>query len=223
MRKRQNAAYRGLYGPHPKAAISPAVLWRERIRAWAAAWHSALLLDTRLRRTAGGDAVLLSDAQRQLAFPLLAPTHVPAGYRLAAVETVPHCDDLLTLAYQAEPGKGFCLSQRKQWLPLREELKLARVPHTAVKCGSVHVFLVHGIHVGEPIDHSYSARHRRSVAVETGGLVCELREIIDQGPGLRNLIAMARALAQQIGESEFVSNRGRAGVGASPLPSSGIS
>src|SRR6266849_2417206 len=101
MRKRQNAAYRGLYGPHPKAAIPAALLWRERIRAWAAAWHSALLLDPygKLRRTAGSDAVLLSDAQRQLAFPLLAPTHVPAGYRLAAVETVPRCDDLLTLVY----------------------------------------------------------------------------------------------------------------------------
>src|SRR5205085_1672167 len=117
MRKRQNAAYRGLYGPHPNAAIPPKVLWRERIRAWAAACHSGLLPSTRLRRTAGGDAVLLSDAQRQLAFPLLALTHVPADYRLTAVETVPHCDDLLTLVYQAEPGKSFCLSQRKQWLP----------------------------------------------------------------------------------------------------------
>jgi hypothetical protein len=225
MRKRQNAAYRGLYGPHPKAAIPPALLWRERIRAWAAALHCALAPDRygKLRRAAADDAALLADAQRHLAFPLLAPTHVPAGYRLDGVETVPHCDDLLTLTYQAEPGKSFCLSQRKQWLPLAEELKLARVAHTAVKCGSVRVFLVHGVHVGEPIDHSYSARYRRSVAVETGGLVCELREIICQGPGLRSLIALARALAQQSGEAESVSVGRSARIGRALLPSFGIS
>lgn len=225
MRKRQNAVYRGLYGPHPKAAIPPAVLWRERIRAWAAAWRSALPLDARgrLRRVAPDDAALLTDAQRDLAFPLLAPARVPAGYCLVAAETVPQCEDILTLVYRGERGKSFCLSQRKRWLPLREELTLASVPFTAVKCGAVPIFLVHGVHVGEPIDHSYSARYRRSVAVETGGLVCELRESIGQGPGMRSLIALARALARQIEESESVSSVRGAHVGGSLLPSSGVS
>lgn len=166
---------------------------------------------------------MLTAAQQRIAFTLLAPACAPVGYHLAAVESVPHCDDVVTLVYEGEHGKSFRLSQRKQWLPLREELELARVPNTAVRCGSVQMFLVHGVYVGEPIDRSYSARHRRSLAIETCGLVCELREVIGRGPGLRSLIALARSLARQIGESELVSNGQSARVGSALLPSSGVS
>lgn len=221
MRRQQGTLYRGLYGPHPAAVIAPALLWRRRLAAWIAASRCALAFAapaSALEPAAAGERAL--DEARRLRFWPLVPAAVARGYRLAGAECIPHCTDLLTLVYDAGCGKSFRLSQRQKWLPLAEELRVARVPATPVRCGSVRMFVVHGVYTGEPIDHAYSARHRRSVAIELGETIAELREVIGQGPGLPGLIAMARGMAEQSRRAPPADGIAGEGLPADPLGAS---
>jgi hypothetical protein len=219
MRTQQGTVYRGLYGPHPAALIASALLWRQRLTAWGEALLCRLSfvgcaprvepVATVARVNAGGE---------QLGFRPVIPAQVLRGYRLAAAERVPGCTDLLMLVYQAECGRRFSVSQRPTWLPLADELRLARVPATPVRCGSVPMFVVHGVYTDEPIDHAYSARHRRSVAIEVADLAIELREVTGRGPGLRGLLAMARRMVEQIDRARRLAGDVTAPVLADPVP-----
>jgi len=123
------------------------------------------------------------------------------GWCLVAVDCVPDCADLLMLEYDTQGGRSFRVSQRPKWLPLAEELRLARMPATEIRCGPARMFVVHGVYTGEPIDRAYSARQRRSIALELGEVVAELREVTGRGPGLRGLMTMARGMAEQSGQT----------------------
>ncbi|MBV9756499.1 MAG: substrate-binding domain-containing protein [Alphaproteobacteria bacterium] len=219
MRAQQATVYRGLYGPPPAALIASALLWRHRLTAWGAALLSRFSSGSRALQAERPAAVgSLQSAGRQLAFRPVVPAQVLRGYRLGAAATVPGCSDLLTLIYQAEWGRRFSISQRPGWLPLADELRLARVPATPVRLGSLHMFVVHGVYIDEPIDHAYSARSRRSVAIQLGDLVVELREVTSEGPGLRGLLAMARSMAEQVGRAERFAVDAAPPVLADPVP-----
>jgi hypothetical protein len=218
MHNQQSTVYRGLYGPHPAVLIASAQLWR-RAAAWSAAlFHRVASIgrSSRLAPVSPGERIW--PGVRQLRFRPLIPEQAPRGYRLVAIDVVPGCADLLTTVYRAANGNSFGVSQRPQWLPLGEELRLARVPATAVRCGSLRMFVVHGVYTGEPIDHAYSTRYRRSLAIELGELVVELREVMGRGPGLRGLIAMAAAMAEQVARAEWLEDHAGADVVAPTLP-----
>lgn len=219
MHRQQGSVYRGLYGPHPAALIASALLWRQRLAAWSAALRFALLFlcGNKQLEPAAPDELAHADRQ-QLRFRPLVPSQAPRGYRLSAFECVPDCTDLLILTYRAGCARSFTISQRPKWLPVGEELRLARVPATPVRGGSVPMFVVHGVYTGEPIDRAYSARRRRSVAFELGGLAIELREVTGQGPGLRGLIAMARGMAEQFGCAQRLKGNAGQDLPADPLP-----
>lgn len=214
MHGQEGTVYRGLYGPHPAVLIASALLWRQRLAAWTAA---APLGRKRRLDPAAADERTLAGLQ-QLRFRPLIPAQTLRGYRLAAVDCIPGCTDLLTLLYQADRGRRFSVSQRPKWLPLGEELRLARVPVSRLRRGSVRMFVVHGVYTGEPIDHAYSARGRRSVAVELGDLLVELREVTGQGPGLRGLMDMAAGMAEQFGRAQTPHDTAGQAHVADPLP-----
>jgi hypothetical protein len=219
MRAQQGTVYRGLYGPHPAALIASALLWRQRLTAWGAAVSCRLSSSSCApHRQPCATVARLQAGGQQLAFRPVIPAQVLGGYCLTAAERVPGCTDLVTLLYRAEGGRRFSISQRPGWLPLRDELRLARVPATPVRLGSVQMFVVHGIYTDEPIDRAYSVRSRRSVAIELGELVIELREVTGQGPGLRGLLAMARAMAKQVGRAQPRACHAAAPVLADPVP-----
>ncbi len=203
MRRRQHTVYRGLYGPHPAALMPNALLFRQRLAAWSAAARCTFSFATNgnALEPAAPDAHVLEELRR-LRFRPLVPAKVLCGWPLAAVDSLHDCADLLTLVYETRPRRSFRVSQRPKWLPLVEELRLARVPATRVRCGSMHMFVVHGVYTGEPIDHAYSVGHRRSVALELGEVVAELREVTGRGPGLRGLMTMARGMAEQFGHTQ---------------------
>jgi hypothetical protein len=119
---------------------------------------------------------------------------VPEGYRLQGYEAAPGSNTLITLNFAAATGRSFQISQRQGWLPLDEELEVARVPFTPLGPSRRRLYVVHGLYGGEPIDHTFWAATRRSVAVEIDGLVVEVREITGTGPGLRNLLHIAAGM-----------------------------
>ena len=123
----------------------------------------------------------------------------PGGFVLCRCESVPGLSDLVTLYFRPadEPStadRAVSLSQRKAWLPLREELELARVPFTQVRDGGEECYLVHGVYGGEPIDHAYWYWTQRSLTFEVDGIVCELRSEAGRGPGLAAMLAFVRRI-----------------------------
>src|SRR5262245_22936919 len=177
--------YRGLYGPEPDRSISRRRLWSGHMAAVAALWGARLLPRHHgLRTLAGEERTIVSLAQAGIAFALRAPPRLPRAYRLVRSDPVPGCTDLATLVFADPAGRGFTLSQRRAWLPLAQELAIARVPFTSIGLSGHAFHVVHGAHGGEPIDHSFWPATRRSLTFEADGFVVDLREIIGQGPGL---------------------------------------
>ena len=146
------------------------------------------------RELDGAERVILEQARQEAGFRTVSVGCAPEGFVLWRCESVPGQSDLVTLYFRAgdEPSiadRAVSLSQRKGWLPLREELELARVPFTRIRDGD-ECYLVHGVYGGEPIDHAYWCWTQRSLAFEVDGIVCELRSEAGRGPGLTTMLTI---------------------------------
>jgi hypothetical protein len=193
---------RGRYGPYPSDAAPRRLVWPTRLLGLAVGHLTLFGLCSRrsmFRLLDAGEREILDEVTREVSFRTVSLDCAPNGFVLCRCETVPNMSDLVTLLFRAssEPStdcRAMSLSQRKAWLPLLEELELARVPFTRVRDGGTECYLVHGVYGGEPIDHAYWCWTQRSLAFEINGIVCELRGDAAHGPGLATMLAFVRKI-----------------------------
>ena len=143
-----------------------------------------------LRDVSDAEMCILKDCSVQVTFDMWCPNRLPAGFGISAVNIAPYSGDSSTITLLGPQSKKFEIAQRRSWLPLAEELLTARLPYHQVPYASENLYVVHGRHGGEPIDHAYWAT-RQSLHFELGGLSIEFREIRGLGPGLPMLINLA--------------------------------
>ena len=191
---------RGRYGAYPQNVVPWRSVWPTRIHG-VAVGHLARfgLYSPMFSELDPGERAILEQARQQADFPTVSVDCAPGGFVLCRCESVPGLSDLVTLYFRPadEPStadRAVSLSQRKAWLPLREELELARVPFTQVRDGGEECYLVHGVYGGEPIDHAYWYWTQRSLTFEVDGIVCELRSEAGRGPGLAAMLAFVRRI-----------------------------
>lgn len=122
------------------------------------------------------------------------PDHIPHGYTLASCAPSTQMGDAVTMYFKRpDDGFEFEIAQRPAWLSIRELLSTANVPHTRALAHGDGIYVAHGRHGGEPIDHSFwTTRH--SVTFQHDGLTFELREVRGRGPGLPALLNFALAI-----------------------------
>jgi hypothetical protein len=194
----QNKILRGYYGAVP---VDKMTGWARRL-AWfrvAFAGFANCLLGVfyRLRTLAPPEIERISQMATGAAFQVWQPEAAPDGFSVVGVEVAPYSRDALTIVLADNRGRSFEIMQRRQWLPIAEELTTARLPFHRVPFVSCPLFAVHGRHGGEPIDHAYWTS-RQSVHIEQNGLVLEFREVKGQGPGFATLIHYAARSWQSV-------------------------
>jgi hypothetical protein len=191
---------RGRYGASPQNLAPWRSVWPTRLRAVAVGHLARLGLSSRFskfRELDQRERAILEAASALVDFPIVSIDCAPKGFVLYRCETVPGLSDLATLCFRGvdeQADRAMSLSQRKAWLPLREELGLARVPFTRVRDGRGECYLVHGVYGGEPIDHAYWCSTQRSLTFEVDGIVCELRSEAGRGPGLATMLSFVRRI-----------------------------
>lgn len=180
------------YGPRPVDRMAKRTLRSAGFRV-----HVAGLVSLLGRRRAGlrtlskDESDLLRDGAAQASFPMWRLPRLLPGFVIAGCKIAPYSRDAATIMAEAGSGRRFEITQRRSWLPVADELAAARLPFHRVPFARGNLYVVHGRHGGEPIDHAYWSS-RQSVHFERGGLTLELREVRGQGPGLTTLIRFAR-------------------------------
>jgi len=178
--------------PVPEA---PVLHWRSS-GLWA--WPQRFVDQHKRLRTEllESEWVILERVHRLVSFELLAPRAVPFGYRLARDDLVPHDRSLAALIYEGRSGKWFRFAQRARAFPLTEELGVTGLPHSLHKVANRDLYVIHGAFVGEPGDSRHWHTTRRSIAWEQEESICEIAQVIDDGPSL--LVALR--VAASVGE-----------------------
>jgi hypothetical protein len=198
---RAQAIERGRYGAYPQKSAPWRSVWPTRLRALAVGHLARFRVSSRLsmfRELDPRERAILEEARAHVDFPTVSIDCAFKDFVLCRCEAVPGLRDLVTLCFRAahEPSTAgaVSLSQREAWLPLHEELELARVPFTRVRDGGDECYLVHGVYGGEPIDHAYWCSTQRSLTFEVNGIVCELRSEAGRGPGLATMLSFVRKI-----------------------------
>ena len=125
---------------------------------------------------------LIEEACTKVDFRVVRPLCVPRGYGISGLTEIPGSPDIATFVFRNESGEQFSMEQRRAWLPLQEEVELARVPFAKVKVAGNDCYLISGYYGGEPIDHAYWFS-QLSITFEVAGVVVELREISSRRAG----------------------------------------
>jgi hypothetical protein len=154
-----------------------------------------------LRKLDADERRILEDARSRVDFETVEIDRGIRGYFICRADSIAIMRDLVDINFRAadEPSladKAIMLTQRKAWLPLREELEGARYPFVRIPDGGAECYLVSGMYGGEPIDHAYWYWTQRALYFNVAGIACTLREEIGRGPGLATLLAFARQIEE---------------------------
>ena len=184
----------GYYGPQPVDKMSILARYSAAARVHISALMASLIPSCApLREVTEAEACILKDFASQASFDMWCPNRIPAGFGISAVQIAPYSRDSATITLSGPQSKRFEIAQRRSWISLAEELLTARLPYHQVPYASGALYVVHGRHGGEPIDHAYWAT-RHSLHFELRDLSIEFREIRGLGPGLPVLLRLANRI-----------------------------
>jgi hypothetical protein len=147
-----------------------------------------------MRRLSRDHLRRVDDVRALVDFDILAPSRVPFGYALTAVEVVPGNRDLVRIEFRARGGHRFILAERLSAIPLERELELTKDPFSRVLAHGRSWIVIHGQYVGEPVDLWHWHTTRRIVTWEQNGVVCEMEEVIRESPSLTMSLRIAASV-----------------------------
>lgn len=175
--------FRSRYGISPEFRVSRYQIWRFAARIYFATIVSRLrdvFSSPLLKVSAGFELSLIEKACSTAEFAVARPLRVPRGYKISSLEEISGSPDVVTFVFQNDAGERWSLQQRSAWLPIEEEVTLARIPFVKAKVGGNDCYFIYGFYGGEPIDHAYWF-NQLSIAFEIAGVIIELREISTKG------------------------------------------
>ncbi|BBY27462.1 hypothetical protein GCM10023114_47850 [Mycolicibacterium sediminis] len=173
-----------------------AKLGTTRLPAWirTAAW-SAVAISVRCRLVGRG-VRRTSPAEYQAAGALAGPAglqphlpdSLPTGYVLTAASAFKSGGGVEFVFRSPDGERSFRLTQRAWFVPLTEEIQLAKVPHTRVRGVRNDLFVLPGEFYEEPIDHGFWHQTRWATAWQRGPLVSQFRCVRGRAPSAATLI-----------------------------------
>ena len=184
--KSDNSFSRGRYGILPESRVSAHQKWRFGVRICVATimsrWCS--LFSRPLRKVSTeSELAWIERACDAVDFEVVRPLWAPRGHTISGLVEIPGSPNIATFVFRNGAGEQFLMEQRKSWLPIEEEVILARVPFARTTVQGNDCYVIYGFYGGEPIDHAYWFS-QLSIAFEIGGIVVELREVTTRGGGV---------------------------------------